>query len=112
VPEFADLDAVLRSAGTSLGAAEWCLATQQQVAELAEATATHEWIHLDEHRAARESPFGQCVACRPRSRPAFVPIARSRIALTGKPTRPVSLYSGACVITWLNSPSIFSTVFT
>jgi hypothetical protein len=35
VPESADLDAVLRSVGTSLGAAEWRFVTQQQVAELA-----------------------------------------------------------------------------
>jgi hypothetical protein len=42
VPEPADLEAVLRSAGTSLGATEWHLVTQQQVAELAEATDAHE----------------------------------------------------------------------
>lgn len=62
MPESADLDAVLRSVGTSLGTAEWHLVTQQQFAELAEATDAHEWIHLDEHRAARESSFGQAIA--------------------------------------------------
>ena len=41
MPEPADLEAVLRSAGTSLGATEWHLVTQQ-VAELAEATDAHE----------------------------------------------------------------------
>ena len=40
MPEPADLEAVLRSAGTSLGATEWHLV--QQVAELAEATDAHE----------------------------------------------------------------------
>jgi hypothetical protein len=44
--------------------------------------------------------------------PAWVPIARSRIALIGQPTSPVSSYSGACVRMWLKSLSIWSTVLT
>ncbi|MGH8784475.1 MAG: MaoC family dehydratase [Cupriavidus necator] len=40
----------------------WVTVTQGEVQKFAEATGDHQWIHLDEERAARESPFGGTIA--------------------------------------------------
>jgi acyl dehydratase len=44
-----------------LGASEWITITQEQVDLFADATGDHQWIHVDEARAA-EGPFGGTIA--------------------------------------------------
>ena len=38
------------------------MVTQERIKAFAEATGDHQWIHVDEERAARESPFGTPIA--------------------------------------------------
>ncbi len=47
--------------GQDLGISDWLTITQEQVAQFADATHDHQWIHLDEERA-KESPFGGTIA--------------------------------------------------
>ena len=48
--------------GTEVVVSDWLTLTQEQIREFAQATGDHQWIHVDEARAARESPFGTTVA--------------------------------------------------
>lgn len=43
--------------GQELGVSDWYTISQEQVNRFADATLDHQWIHLDEQRAAIESPF-------------------------------------------------------
>ncbi len=40
----------------------WFTVTQNMINGFADATMDHQWIHVDEKRAARDSPFGATVA--------------------------------------------------
>ncbi len=44
------------------GVGDWFTVTQGMINGFADATLDHQWIHVDEERAARESPFGAPVA--------------------------------------------------
>jgi acyl dehydratase len=46
----------------ALGTTSWRTVTRERVQRFADATDAHEWIHLDQERARRESPFGRPVA--------------------------------------------------
>jgi acyl dehydratase len=48
--------------GTELGISDWYEVTQEAVQQFADATADHQWIHLDVERAKKESPFGGPIA--------------------------------------------------
>ena len=48
-------------AGTLIGTSSWQAITQEQVQLFADATHDHQWIHLDEQRAAA-GPFGGTIA--------------------------------------------------
>lgn len=48
--------------GTETGVSEWHIITQDQVNQFADTTGDHQFIHLDEERAARETPFGGTIA--------------------------------------------------
>jgi acyl dehydratase len=48
--------------GREIGVSEWLLIPQERVAQFAEATEDRQWIHLDENRAAAESPYGATIA--------------------------------------------------
>jgi acyl dehydratase len=48
--------------GTELGTSDWYEVTQEAVQQFADATADHQWIHLDVERAKKESPFGGPIA--------------------------------------------------
>ena len=45
-----------------VGVSEWVVITQQMINQFAEATGDHQWIHVDEERAARELPDGKTIA--------------------------------------------------
>jgi acyl dehydratase len=48
--------------GTETGVSEWHTITQDQVNQFADTTGDHQFIHLDEERAAKETPFGGTIA--------------------------------------------------
>ncbi len=56
------LDALESLTGTELGASDWLTITQGMVDRFADATCDHQWIHVDQIRAARESPYGTTIA--------------------------------------------------
>ncbi|MGR5352959.1 MaoC family dehydratase [Vibrio alfacsensis] len=47
--------------GKTLGTTEWLTISQQRINLFAEATNDHQWIHVDEEKAAK-GPFGACIA--------------------------------------------------
>lgn len=48
--------------GKKLGTSEWFMVDQKTIDLFAEATGDHQWIHVDEERAAREMPGGKTIA--------------------------------------------------
>jgi acyl dehydratase len=48
--------------GKELGTSEYHQITQEQINQFADATLDHQWIHVDEERASRESPYGATIA--------------------------------------------------
>jgi acyl dehydratase len=58
---FASLAEFVAAKGESLGFSEWHKITQEQVNAFADATADHQWIHVDLDRAA-SGPFGGTIA--------------------------------------------------
>ncbi len=48
--------------GKEVAVSDWVAITQQRVNLFAEATDDPQWIHVDEERAQRESPFGGTIA--------------------------------------------------
>ena len=48
--------------GQELGVSEWHEVTQESINLFAEATRDDQWIHLDEERCKKESPWGQTIA--------------------------------------------------
>ena len=51
-----------RLEGSDLGKSENIHVTQERINQFADATLDHQWIHVDEERCKRESPFGQTIA--------------------------------------------------
>ncbi len=49
-------------AGQELGATEWRVIEMSRIRGFADATDDHQWIHVDEERALRESPFKKPIA--------------------------------------------------
>ena len=47
--------------GTEIGVTDWMEMTQERVSAFADATDDHQWIHIDEERAAA-GPFGSTIA--------------------------------------------------
>ncbi len=59
---FDSIEALESETGKELAICEWLEITQQRVNHFAEATDDPQWIHLDDERAKRESPFGGTIA--------------------------------------------------
>ena len=51
-----------KQVGKEIGVSDWHLITQSQIDRFAEITGDHQWIHLDQERAVRESPYGTTIA--------------------------------------------------
>ena len=51
-----------RLAGQDLGASEFATLEMSRIKTFADATGDHQWIHVDEERSRRESPFGLPIA--------------------------------------------------
>jgi len=60
--EIADVSHLREHVGRELAVSEWFTITQERIAQFADATDDHQWIHLDRERAARESPYGTTIA--------------------------------------------------
>jgi acyl dehydratase len=58
---FKTLDDVASAVGEELGTSEWLEIDQDRINQFADATGDHQWIHVDEQRAA-EGPFGKTIA--------------------------------------------------
>ncbi|WP_419870364.1 MaoC family dehydratase [Chryseobacterium sp. CT-SW4] len=48
--------------GTIIGSSPWHTIDQDQINKFADVTLDHQWIHVDSHRAAAESPYGSTIA--------------------------------------------------
>ncbi len=48
--------------GEEVGLSDWIVVDQHRLDQFAEATADHQWIHVDTERAAREMPDGKTIA--------------------------------------------------
>src|SRR5271154_1410311 len=48
--------------GRELGVSDWVVVDQARINAFAECTGDKQWIHVDEERAKRESPFGATIA--------------------------------------------------
>jgi acyl dehydratase len=48
--------------GQELGVSGWVLVDQDRINRFAECTGDFQWIHVDEHRARHETPFGSTIA--------------------------------------------------
>lgn len=57
--KVADLEGYL---GKELGLSEWITISQERIQKFAEATNDLQWIHVDEERSAKESPYGTTIA--------------------------------------------------
>ncbi|MDG4830854.1 MaoC family dehydratase [Solwaraspora sp. WMMD1047] len=58
---FASLDELTGAVGQQLGPGDWFTIDQARVARFADATDDHQWIHLDQARAAA-GPYGGTIA--------------------------------------------------
>lgn len=56
------IDELSALVGTQIGQSEWQEMTLDQIRRFADATGDHQWIHVDEERIKRESPFGAPIA--------------------------------------------------
>jgi acyl dehydratase len=59
---FQDFSAFKLIVGKDLPEGDWYTVTQQMINDFANATLDKQWIHVDEKRAAKESPFKSTVA--------------------------------------------------
>ena len=48
--------------GEEIGLSDWAVVDQHRIDQFAEATADHQWIHVDTERAAKEMPEGKTIA--------------------------------------------------
>jgi acyl dehydratase len=48
--------------GREVGVTEWFRVVQERIALFAEATEDRQWIHVDQARASKESPYGTTIA--------------------------------------------------
>ncbi|RYE95026.1 MAG: MaoC family dehydratase [Myxococcales bacterium] len=55
-------DGLRQLAGQDLGASAFATLEMSRIQTFADATDDHQWIHVDEERSVRESPFGKPIA--------------------------------------------------
>jgi len=60
--EIADVLSLAASIGRELAVSEWIEVAQPRIDRFADATEDRQWIHVDEARAAKESPYGAPIA--------------------------------------------------
>ena len=60
--EIANVTELRGHVGREIAISGWFTVTQEQIARFADVTDDHQWIHLDQARAARESPYETTIA--------------------------------------------------
>ena len=60
--EFTNFEDFKKIRGKQLPVGDWYTITQQMIDDFANATLDKQWIHVDEKRAAKESPFKSTIA--------------------------------------------------
>ena len=60
--EIAGVGELRQHLGREIAVSDWIAVTQERIAQFAEATGDHQWIHLDTERAAAESPYKTTIA--------------------------------------------------
>ncbi len=58
---FNNAQGILDAVGQELGTSDWLMMEQSRINQFADATGDHQWIHVDEDKAAK-GPFGACIA--------------------------------------------------
>ena len=56
------LEEVKQLAGQEVGVSPWIEVSQERIQQFADASADHQWIHVDSARAQAESPYGGAIA--------------------------------------------------
>jgi acyl dehydratase len=79
------LDELPSIAGKQIGTSEWIEVTQQRIDLFADATDDHQWIHVDEQRAA-DGPFGGTIAHGFLTLSLFIPLWSNLLEVTGATT--------------------------
>ena len=59
---FKDLNELKSMTGEKLPDSDWIVITQEMINDFANATLDKQWVHVDEERAAKESPFKSTIA--------------------------------------------------
>lgn len=62
VLHFKDLNEFKSMIGKELPNSEWITVTQEMINDFANATLDKQWVHVDEERAGKESPFKSTIA--------------------------------------------------
>jgi acyl dehydratase len=62
VVEIDGIEALRALKPGELGVSPWLRIDQDRIRDFADATGDHQWIHLDQARAAKESPWGTTIA--------------------------------------------------
>ena len=75
-------DELRAAAGTNLGVSDWVTVDQKQIDTFADATHDHQWIHVDQEKAAA-GPFGKTIAHGFLSLSMLVPLAASVYRVDG-----------------------------
>lgn len=60
--EIDNLKSLKQYEGREFPATDWFVISEDRIQKFAEATEDFQWIHLDDERARRESPFGGAIA--------------------------------------------------
>ena len=60
--EIDDIAQLGAQVGRELAVSDWLTMTQERIRQFADVTDDHQWIHLDQDRAARESPYKTTIA--------------------------------------------------
>jgi acyl dehydratase len=57
-----DIEELRSLIGQEVALSDWFEVTQERIQQFADATLDHQWIHLDQERARRESPYRTTIA--------------------------------------------------
>ena len=60
--EIDDIAQLRAQVGRELAVSDWLTMTQERIRQFADVTDDHQWIHVDQDRAARESPYKTTIA--------------------------------------------------
>ena len=60
--KITSVDSLKDSVGREIATSDWIEITQERIAQFAEATGDHQWIHVDAERARKESPYRAPIA--------------------------------------------------